>query len=155
MGFEFESIKHINLAQKLGVGNYPTKRAAEEASVNKFVFKRPDIKKVLGRTFTVWPTTSCSGCIFSLNRAKEMIAKGKNPKLIFEFIKMAYFKKINILMGTVEDFNFDEMISLKNLFVIGDCAKPFYEQKKPKRFLPGCPPKPEDIIKFLTSKAAK
>jgi len=152
MGFEYAGIKHISLAHEFGAGKFPDAESLNLALKNKFLFKHPDTKQVVGRTFTVWPTTACSGCIFSLNRAKRMVAETKNPKLLWEFLKMAYLRRTNILMGTVEDFDFEEMAQKENLFVIGDCAQYFVDKKNPEKFLPGCPPKPDEVLKFLTEK---
>lgn len=154
MGFDYLTIKHLTVAQNSLVGSYPPKEALASALANRINFKLPSMKKIVGRTFTVWPTTSCSGCIFALNRAKQMAFAGWNPKTLFQFLKLVFLKQTNILIGTVEGFDFEEMARRKNLFVFGDCTKKFAAQMTPQQFLPGCPPSPEKILKFLTGKSS-
>ena len=155
MGFDYLKTKHLTIAHDCGVGAYPAPVDLAKALEQKFAFKCPQSKKVVGRTFTVWPTTSCSGCIFALNRAKQMAFAGGNLKTLFQFFKLVFLKQTNIVIGTVEDFDFKEMAEKKNLFVFGDCTKKFVAQAMPQRFLPGCPPSPEKILEFLTGQYSK
>ena len=154
MGFDYLKTKHLTIAHDRGVGTYPSVDIVAEAREKKFTFKCPQSKKVVGRTFTVWPTTSCSGCIFALNRAKQMAFAGWNLKTLFQFLKLVFLKQTNIVIGTVEGSDFKEMMEKKNLFVFGDCTKKFVAQMAPQRFLPGCPPSPEKILNFLTEQCS-
>ncbi len=155
MGFDYLKTKHLTLAHDLGVGAYPAAADVAKALEHKVAFKCPQSKKVVGRTFVVWPTTSCSGCIFALNRAKQMAFAGWNFKTLFQFLKLVFIKQTNIVIGTVEGFDFKEMAEKKNLFVFGDCTKKFVAETGPQRFLPGCPPPPEKILEFLTGRCSE
>ena len=81
-----------------------------------------------------------------------MAFAGWNLKTLFQFLKLVFMKQTNIVIGTVEGFDFKEIAGKKNLFVLGDCTKNFVAKMTPKRFLPGCPPSPEKILNFLSGR---
>lgn len=146
MGISHEHVRHIMLAAQEGVG----KIALNEAMLyykkygKKFKQASPYYQKYF--FLRVWPNMACSGCIFSLSDAHKKICK--DPGNLLAFIgKVVRPGKFDILLGKNAERNEARYSSCA--YAIGNCTKGFAEKKKGIHFLSGCPPKKEDIIRFL------
>ena len=142
MGIDCERVKHISEARKIDVGDY-----AEDDEKQKYEnyvdrFKEADRVYRKGLKLYVWPTTSCSACIFSLSRAFDELIK-KHP---LKALKRLLIDEMNIIIGRPDDLRIE---GSKNVCALGECCEEISRSVRIKKFLKGCPPGIEDIIKIL------
>jgi len=146
IGLDFRKIEQLSIAEKIGVGKYPTEEELEIAKkydVNNFELAKKYEK--FGKNIYVWPTTACSRCIFVLNQYGILVRKQpfKNAK----FIRKALFgsKKINIVIGKADNL---ELPRKEKTIAIGLCTKKFSE-KCGINNLNKCPPSVKEVIEYI------
>ncbi len=146
MGIPLDQARHITFASQEGVGNLVSAETIRR--YKKYAKKFKQASRFYQKYFflRVWPNMACSGCIFSLSDAHKAMCK--DPAKLLRFIsKVARPGKFDIVLG--KNAERDEARYAASFHAIGNCTKSFAENKKGARFLPGCPPRKEDIIRFL------
>jgi uncharacterized protein (DUF362 family) len=139
-------IEHLKIAANIGIGNLINDALVDKKIIKRLLPARKYIKK--GSSLYIWPTTSCSGCIFSLNKAVNDIAISKS---VLRLIKMLFFGKTTIIMGNCENTLDDNKVVLSNIIAIGDCTKNVVNKYGIRKCAFGCPPNIDDIKKMLCS----
>lgn len=142
MGIDYEKVRHISEARRISVGNFINDDIKKKYEALVAHFKKADSVFRKGLKLFVWPTTSCSACIFSLSRAFDELIK-KHP---LKALKRLFIDEMNIIIGRPDDLKTQKM---KNIYALGDCCKNISKNIRIKRYLKGCPPGIDDIIKVL------
>jgi hypothetical protein len=155
MGHDPKEIEHFQvLIDKLGVGswNYATRGLSIEEARTPFEPANLVLKKSLN--FYLWRNhRACHLDDDSFNEAVN-IAK-RTPKYWFTFLpKLAYymiFKRLDVMRG--RGMTFPDIPPGGRIIITGECARPMienFEEMPPNIvYIPGCPPKPEDIIEAV------
>ena len=60
---------------------------------------------------------------------------------------MLYFKETNIIIGNAADLD-----AIKDACAIGNCTGKYCAKNGIQDYLRGCPPKVEEIVKFMANK---
>jgi len=144
IGIDCNKIKHLILSVKQGVGDLVDDNIVQQKNIKKLLQASEYIKK--GISLYVWPTTACSGCIFSLNKAVNDVVVSKN---MLRLIKMLFFSKTNILIGNCENLLEENKSILGTIIAIGDCTKNAVNRHGIKKYVFGCPPNINNIRKML------
>jgi uncharacterized protein (DUF362 family) len=102
-------------------------------------FNRP--KKMLNCYF--WLGEACSGCSQNIRRA--LYSMWKRPDRAGRFLFLSLFKRMDIAAGgsAIKDGDLQS-----HILCVGDCSRKMAEEKG-YRFIPGCPPKVDALIKKL------
>ncbi len=146
LGFNPEEIRHLKIAQELGVGNFFEK----EKLINFQDYFILDFKKAskvyrFGLRMFAFPTFSCSRCINAVNTAGKTFKK--NPLKYNRVIWKSLFsrKKINVIFGKADELN----LSKNDKFIcIGSCSKKF-ATKYGTECLDKCPPRIDETRDFI------
>jgi uncharacterized protein (DUF362 family) len=152
IGIEPISVRHIRIAKEERVGNFIKEERYNVYRKYIIKFRRPTefYKKYL--FLRVWPNKACSGCIFMLSKAHRTIRK--NPiKLIKFLVRLIQVKRFDIILGKDAEANLSKYSN--NIFAIGNCTKDFVRSNNLDKFLNGCPPEKNSIIRFLLSSRIK
>jgi uncharacterized protein (DUF362 family) len=148
IGIDFNKVKHIVLAEKFGVGKFPTPEKLKEIEKDKFLnFKIAAKVEKFGKNFYVWPTYSCSRCITALNESGKLMKK--NPLKHWRLVAKAYLgnKKVNFVIGKADDLEIEKG---EEIIAIGNCSKGF-AGKCGVQCLDKCPPTVKETIDFIES----
>ena len=152
IGLDFKNVGQISRARELGVGNHPSEKYLLDFKKYKISDFKPAIKcyRFL-RNLYLWPTSSCSCCITTVNECGKIIKS--HPIKNFRIIKNILFskKKINIVIGKGEGFIFSNKD--KNIF-IGLCTKSVAE-KNNAEFLNKCPPNVKEVWEIIKKELNK
>lgn len=144
IGLDKSSIKHIVLASEYGVGTMKIGDVSELEKRMKVLPASNYIRK--GTSLYVWPSTSCSGCIFSLNRA---VNDGIRSRNFLKILKMLLVGRTDIMIGRCEDLARNRGGKNRRLIAIGNCSKEAVSAHGLTKYVFGCPPSIEDIKKIL------
>ena len=142
MGIDYGAVEHIAEAQRVGVGRFIDQSIKMTYADRVVPFRTPDEAYKKGLKFYVWPSTSCSACIFSLSRAFDVLLR-RHP---LKTLKKLFLDETNVLIGECKGLNIKNR---KNICAVGDCCKNIVDEGYIHKHLKGCPPKIEDIVKFL------
>lgn len=143
MGINYEEVSHINTANKLGIGPFINKTMKEKHKNKKKHFKKAEKVYRIGNKLSVWPTTACSGCIFSLSKAIDELTKLNSPKSQNNFPT----EKTNIYIGQCKNLKIKDN---QGTYALGNCCQDMSKRCNIKNNLKGCPPAIIDIIKLLS-----
>lgn len=145
-GIDCSQIEHLMLAVKEGIGDLVEDVRVDGKNIRKLLPAHNYIKK--GTSLYVWPSTACSGCLFSLKKAVADIALSKDA---LKLIKKSFLIRTDIFMGHCEKLLSDNESIVKNVIAIGNCTKNAVTKCGVKKFVFGCPPTIEEIKKILNS----
>jgi uncharacterized protein (DUF362 family) len=146
IGVDFKSVEQISIAEKIGVGKYPSKEELKMAE--KYIvkdFKLAKKNKKFGKNIYVWPTFACSRCISILNEYGKIVKR--HPLENLKFVKKALIgsKKINIVIGKANKLRLPKG---EKVIAIGLCTKEFSE-KCGINNLNRCPPSVKEVIDYI------
>jgi uncharacterized protein (DUF362 family) len=144
MGYNAADIKHLRIANSLGVGNMISedeKDKYKKYRFTNFILPKGYLKKY---NFTIWPTTACSRCIFSLDKTQKYL---KRDFLLMYKLLFDKNKSYNIVIGRGDNNDF----LLSRIIAIGECTKDL-ASKNNIDYLKGCPPTSKEIFKFIKDK---
>ncbi len=137
MGFDIKSVDHLMESERIGLGKCESRESTETKR-----FRKPKRVFKKGSSLFVWPSTSCSACIFSLSRAVEKLMF-KHP---IKTIRKVYFKETHIIMGQCKGINAKE---IKNVYAVGNCSREYATLNGISRHIKGCPPSVDEIVEGL------
>ncbi|MBA7539013.1 hypothetical protein ES705_31291 [subsurface metagenome] len=146
IGLDYSLVKHICIAQKAGVGEYVhgSKIRENEDKIVKFIPARRFVLK--GKKIHIWPTSACSRCIITLDRAGREIERKLIHKVSL-FVR-AYLFRTDIVFGNCRGLSVSGMGKCVG---IGDCAEEWCKSNKVD-YLNGCPPSLSDVKNYLSMK---
>jgi uncharacterized protein (DUF362 family) len=148
MGVSPSQIKHISYAiqERLGADNPEIKGHAFTQLKTAFKMPSPKPKQILN--FYSWKNyRACAEDEHSFDKAIHMALK--NPKYWFtffpKFLYFVIFERFDLLRGKKARVPEDA----GRVLCIGNCCQDV-ARKNDAYFVPGCPPKPEDILKTIS-----
>jgi len=146
IGLDYSLVKHICIAQKAGVGEYVhgSKIRKNEDKIVKFIPARRFVLK--GKKIHIWPTSACSRCIITLDRAGREIERKLIHKVSL-FVR-AYLFRTDIVFGNCRGLS---VSGTGKCVGIGDCAEEWCKNNNVNH-LKGCPPSLNQVKNFLSAK---
>lgn len=146
IGLDYLLVRHICIAQNIGVGKFvhESKIQENENKMVKFVPARRFILK--GKKLYVWPTSACSRCIITLDRAGREIERNFIQRV--SLFARAYLLRTDIVFGNCQGLDVSHMGKCVG---IGDCAKEWCKSNNVDH-LEGCPPLLKDVKDYLSTK---
>lgn len=148
LGINFRKVKHISIAENIGVGYYPNQDYLSSIEKYKILdFKLASKFEKFGKNIYVWPTMACSRCITAVNECGKIVKK--NPLKNLNLIRKIYLgkKKINIVIGKVSG-NDLELLKDEKIICIGQCVKDFAEKYNLDN-LNKCPPTVQETLEYI------
>lgn len=142
MGYKPEEVKHLAIAKKLGVGTFEGEVSGLNLEEIKMDFEHPGDHINVLNVYYWWTEDTCSGCSGMMGEVKKRAFR--NPWYLFKLAYYGLLKRLDILTGRdcpVQDPH-------GKVLCVGNCTKKIAE-KGGYEFVPGCPPKPEDVLKKL------
>ncbi len=152
INLDFRGINHIFIANKIKVGNYPSKELLE--SVKGFKIKNFSLARrfeKFGKNIYAWPTTGCSRCITAINESGKLIKK--HPLKHLKIIRKIFLgnKKINVVIGKADGLDLPKN---EKIICIGNCTKCFAKKKGMKN-LDKCPPSVKETLAYIKKEIEK
>jgi len=146
IGLDYSYVKHICIAQDIGVGKFVHEREIRENrdKIVKFIPARRFMLK--GKKLYIWPTSACSRCIVTLDRAGREIQKKFVHRI--SLVARAYLFRTDVVFGNCQGL---EASRMGKCVGIGDCAEEWCKKNKADH-LKGCPPSLEDVKDYLSTK---
>lgn len=153
MGHDPSKVLHFQKAVELGVGTWQTKvlgTPVEDVAID-FAPAPLDLKK--NKNFYLW--RNHRACHLDDDAFVEAfkLAK-KNPKYWMFFVKLGYyvlFRRLDVVRG--RGMRIPDVGTKGRIILSGECSREIldgYEEVPPNVIhIPGCPPKPEDIVKAI------
>src|SRR3989344_4041677 len=133
MGFENKEIVHVP-KKDVNVVGVPIEK------VKRNFIPADDKRKILNAEFRL---KGCSGCSVNMERALKMIIKKHPFKAVKFFLKSIFGKRLYVTGMNLFDYK-----KGKELFFIGNCTAGL-SKKFNKKYIKGCPPTPEELIREL------
>lgn len=138
MGIDLSAVEHLMLVNR---DIARIQKYSEEIQKYKRGFKLPsDMYKFFNITYE-WSGNTCSGCSSIMHTLKTEAFR--NPRLFLKLAYYALFRGVYLITGTPKGKK-----SSGNIVCIGDCGKKFALENNLK-FIAGCPPKTEDVLKAI------
>ena len=154
LGINFRKVKHISIAENIGVGNYPQNNFLSSVEKYKILdFKLASKFEKFGKNIYVWPTMACSRCITAVNECGKIVKK--NPFKNLNLISKIYLgnRKINLVIGKTNE-NDLKLSKDEKIICIGQCAKDFAE-KRNLDCLNKCPPSVQETLEYIKNQSSK
>ncbi|MEA3476233.1 MAG: DUF362 domain-containing protein [Candidatus Cloacimonadota bacterium] len=148
MGIDTEKVSHLKYGIQEKIGDPDPQIIGEDLDEIKMNFKRADEEKFTFLKFTNMRNPyACSMCGLSLTETfyripkKPKLAITKGPKLAYYFL----FKGITFVYGKNPKL---PRKTNRRIICFGNCTKELAKEKG-WEWIPGCPPKIEDVLKIL------
>lgn len=142
MGIEPQQVPHLAMARNLGVGSFDSKIIGRDLKKLKMNFLLPSNHHRIFNSYYWWTDEICSGCSSLMGKLKKEVFK--RPPLLIKLFYYGFFKRLDFVTGNLEraPHGYNKVIC------IGDCTRKFARRYNfPIAY--GCPPKAEDIKKFI------
>lgn len=134
MGFDWEKVEHLRHAGEMGVGSTDAELVGEWECPK---FELPDLQGLYRYKKTiVYFSESCSGCFQALSDATRMLKGGRG---LFKGLKVM-LRPLTIIVGRHEK----KPTTQGKVILCGNCTKNLDDGTC--IFIPGCPPKPKEIV---------
>jgi uncharacterized protein (DUF362 family) len=146
MGLDYRYARHICIAEDIGVGKFVDELKIQENrdKIVKFIPARRFMLK--GKKLYIWPTSACSKCIITLDRAGKEIQR-KFIQKISLFVR-SYVMRTDIVLGNCHGLDVSRMGKCVG---IGDCAEEWCKSNNVD-YLKGCPPSLKHLKEYLSTK---
>jgi uncharacterized protein (DUF362 family) len=153
MGQDPRDVLHINKAVEMGLGEWVVDVHGER--IDDLAVKFQPAPQQVNRNYNFYLWRNHRACHLDddafLRAAK--VAR-RNPRYWMYFVKLYYyslFRRIDVIRG--RGMSMPEFKPGQKIIISGDCAREVLDNYEdiPKNVIhiPGCPPKPEDIIKAI------
>ena len=146
IGLDYSYVRHICIAQDIGVGKFVDERKIRENrdKIVKFIPARRFMLK--GKKLYIWPTSACSKCIVALDSAGREIQR----KFVYRvsLFARAYLSRTDVVFGNCQAL---EASRMGKCVGIGDCAEEWCKSNNVDH-LKGCPPSLRDVEDYLSTK---
>ena len=148
MGVATSQIKYLHYAIKQRLASSDPEIKGEAYGLHRTAFKMPSAKPKKILNFYSWKNyRACAEDEHSFEEAIHLAMV--RPKYWFtffpRFLYLVLFKRFDLLRGKKAVIPEDA----GSILCIGDCCKDV-ARKAGAHFVPGCPPKPEDILKTVS-----
>lgn len=140
MGIDANSVKHIRLADKAGVGSIKDGLDYEIDAFKKF-----ELPTRFHRTFNAyywWDDTTCSGCSQLMGDLKSKAMSSPGP--LYKLFNYGVLRRVDFVTANLDK----PPVGHGRIICIGACSKKFAD-KYGFEWIPGCPPKVEEIFDKL------
>jgi uncharacterized protein (DUF362 family) len=150
MGFEPETIKHLVLARRLGVGRFWEDDGALDLRRFVVAHRAPQNFIVYGKQIYIWPCESCSICGVALHQAFKHALRTPFHWAAFA-LRFFYQPRTDIIFGKRIEKYVDTRPLGRTLY-FGDCVREYCEARGLSYFH-GCPPSIEDTHNWMMGQA--
>jgi uncharacterized protein (DUF362 family) len=147
IGIDPYNVLHLKYAMEIGVGSITTADSSIIPSNVKINFKRANENfKKIGKLYSIRNPYACTGCGDSVASAIQYMKSTPKmwPRLAMKMGSRALVGGMVILTGK----NASPCGLKGKKICVGNCTQSLAKVKG-LRFVPGCPPKPEDVVKAM------
>jgi uncharacterized protein (DUF362 family) len=141
IGVNPEDVKHIKLAADKGVGKIDDD-IVKPRDIRCLNFKLPSDHHSTFNAHYFWDERTCSGCSNMMSEVKGRALS--NPAYMLKLFLNGVLGRIDFITGKINKLPKDH----GKVICIGECTRELAE-KYNLIYVPGCPPKAEDVLKKL------
>lgn len=149
MGVSPSQIKYLRYAVEEGLGNYKPEIRGEAFALHRTLFEMPSPKPKQILNFYSWKNyRACAEDEHSFEEAIHLAMI--SPKYWFtffpKFLYLVLFRRLDLLRGKKASIPEEA----GHILCIGDCCR-HVARENGAYFVPGCPPKPTDILETISN----
>jgi len=144
IGLDYRKVRHICIANEIGVGTFINETTLKDNEDKIIKFSPARRYMIKGKRLHIWPTSACSRCIITLDKAGREIKRKCFQGL--SLLVRSYLYRTDVVFGNCRGLEVSEMGKCVG---IGDCAEEWC-RKNNVVHLKGCPPSVEDVVIYLT-----